>query len=54
MVSHHPAKFGGHRHCCNGDLFLVAEEEDSRCSRFSPPSLFISKEYGLKAHYISY
>ena len=28
MVSHHPAKFGGHRHCGSGDImFLVAEEK---------------------------
>ena len=37
MVCHHPVKIGGHRHCCSGDImFLVAEEEDSRCSRFNP------------------
>ena len=55
MVSHHPAKFGDHRHCASGDImFLVAEEENSRCSRFNAPSLFISKGYGLKAHDISY
>ena len=33
-----PAKFGGRRHCGSGDImFLVAEKEDSRCSRFNPP-----------------
>ena len=54
MVSIHPAKFGGHRHCGSGDIiFLIAEEEDSRCSRFNPPLLFISKGNGLKAHGIS-
>ena len=26
MVSHHPVKFGGHRHCGSGDImFLVVE-----------------------------
>ena len=25
MVSHHPGKFSGHRHCGSGDKFLVAE-----------------------------
>ena len=41
MVRHHPAKFGGHRHCGSGDIMLlVAEEENSRCSRFNPPLLF--------------
>ena len=54
MVSHHPAKFGDHRHCDSGDMFLVAEEENSRCSRFNPPLLFISKGHELKAHGISY
>ena len=44
MVSHHSAKFGDHRHCGSGDImFLAAEEENSRCSRFNPPLLFISK-----------
>ena len=33
MVSHHSAKFGGHRHCgSRGIMLLVAEEENSRCS----------------------
>ena len=49
MVSHHPTKFGDHRHCGSGDImFLVAEEENSRCSRFNPPLMFISKGHGLK------
>ena len=61
MVSHHPANFGNHRHCGSGDImFLVAEEEISRCSRFNqpllfnPPLLLISKGHGLKAHGISH
>ena len=33
MVSQHPAKFRGLRHCGSGDImFLVAEEQDSTCS----------------------
>ena len=32
MVSHHPVKFGDHRHCDSGDMFLVDGEKDSRCS----------------------
>ena len=29
MVSHHPAKFGGHRHYGSGNIvFLVVEEQD--------------------------
>ena len=53
MVSHHPAKFGGHRHCGSGNMFLVGKEENSRCSRFNPPLLFTSKGHGLQAHDIS-
>ena len=54
MVSHHPVKFGDHRLCGSGDMFLVAKEENSRCSRFNPPLLFISKGHGLKVRGISY
>ena len=54
MASHHPAKFGGHRHCGSGDMFLVTKEEDLRCSYFNPQLLFVSKGHGLKAHDISY
>ena len=50
MISHHPAKVGGHRHCGSGDMFLADEEENSRYSRFSPRLLFISKGHELKAH----
>ena len=36
LASRHPAKFGGHRHCCNGDiLFLVNEVQNSRCFHFN-------------------
>ena len=61
MVSHHSAKFGDHRHCGSGDImFLIAEEQNSRCSCSNPPVLFIhsllfiSKGRGLKIHGISY
>ena len=44
MVIYHPAKFGGHRHCCSGDImFLVVEGQDSICFYFNPPLLLISK-----------
>ena len=47
MVSHHPIKFVGHRYCgSRGVKFLVAGKENSRCSRFSPLLLFISKDIG--------
>ena len=49
MLSHHPAKFGGHRHCGSGDrMLLVVAEDDSRCYCFNPPLLFISKDMGCK------
>ena len=55
MVSHHSSKFGDHRHCGSRDMmFLVAEDENSRCFGFNLPFLFISKGHGLKAHGISY
>ena len=48
MVSHHPTKFGGHRHCGSGDmLFPVVEEQDSTFPRLNPPSLFLSKVHGM-------
>ena len=53
MVSYHPAKLDGHRHCGSGDImFLVVEGQDSTCPRFKLPVLFISIEHGLKAHSI--
>ena len=55
MVSHNPARSGSRAHCGSDDImFLVVEEEDSRCSSFNPLLLFISKGHGLKAHGISY
>ena len=60
MVSHHPATFGDHSHRGSGDMFLVAEKENSRYCRFdppllfNPPLLFISTGHGLKAYSISY
>ena len=54
MVSSHSGKFGSHRHCDGGDMFLVAKKEDSKCSRFNLPLLFISEGHGMKAHGISY
>ena len=50
MVSHHLSKFGGHKHCCSGDMFLVVQEQDSTYSRLIPPSLFIPKARGLKTY----
>ena len=41
MVSHNPATFCDQRHCGSGDIiFLVAKEENSRCSLFNQPLLF--------------
>ena len=55
MISHCPAKSGGHSRCGTEDImFPVAEEDGPSCSRFNPPLLFISKRHGLKEHGISY
>ena len=43
MVSHYPAKSGGHKHCGSGDMmFVVVERQDSICPRLDPSLLFIS------------
>ena len=48
MVSHHFAKFGGHRRSGSVDImFLVAKEENSKCSRFNPPLLFNLQAYHI-------
>ena len=52
MVSHHSTKFGDHRCCGSGDIFLVVEEKDSRSFRFNLPLLFITKGHGLTLHII--
>ena len=60
MVSHHPARFGDHRHCGSGEIMSLVAEEENSCTHFNPPLLFnlpllfIFKEHGLKAHGISY
>lgn len=41
----HVIKFGGHKHCGSGDMFLAVEEEDSTRSRLNPPLLLISKAW---------
>ena len=44
MVSHHPAKFGGHRHYGNGDMFSVGiclEGQNSGWPCLDPSLLFI-------------
>ena len=51
MLSHHPAKFVGHRHCGSGDImFLVAEEENCRCYHIinSDPGHTHSKQQSSK------
>ena len=52
MVAY-PVKFGGHKHSCNGDIFLVVEEENHRCHHFKPPILFVSTGHILRANHIS-
>ena len=39
MISHHPAKFNGHKHCDSGDMtFLMVERQ----------LLFISEAHGMR------
>ena len=48
MVSHNPAKFGGHRHCGSGNMmFVVDEGQDYTCPRLDSPLLFISKAHDM-------
>ena len=35
MISHHPAKFGDHRHCGNGDIMLLVAEQENPLSKSS-------------------
>ena len=53
MVSQNPARFGSQWRCGSEDMFLVAEEKDSRCSCLYPSLMFISKGQQLKAYSIS-
>ena len=46
MVSHHPAKFGGHKYC--------NREQNSTCCGLNPPLMFISQGHGLTAYGLSY
>ena len=48
-TSHQLAKFGGHRHCGSGNMFLVVEEQDSTCSLKSAITVF-SQVHNMKAH----
>ena len=51
MISHHSVKFGGHRHCGNGDIMvLTVEEQDSTRFCLNLALLFIPTAHGLKAH----
>ena len=48
MVNHHPAKFGGSRHCGSGDMMLLAiEGQDFTWPRLNPQLSFISKAHGM-------
>ena len=49
-VSHHPTKFGGHRHCGSGDVFLMVERQYSTCSHLNAPFLLICKRNCRKLH----
>ena len=51
MVSHHPAKFGGHGHCCNsGDITLSVVEDQDFLPCLNPSLLLISKAHGMRVY----
>ena len=56
MVTHHPPKGGGYRHCgSEGDMiFLVAEGQDSTYHHLNLPLMIIFKGNGFKAYSRSY
>ena len=33
MVSYHPTKFGGHRHCGSGDVFSLSRDLTRPCDQ---------------------
>ena len=37
MVGHHSTRFGDHRHCGSGYMFLLVDGQDSKCSRLNLP-----------------
>ena len=51
MVSHHPARFGGHMYCGSGDSVFSGEGHDFLCLCLNPPLLFISKAHGMPCLY---
>ena len=54
MVCHHPAKFGGHRHCDSGYMFLWAEGKDYTSSHLNLPLLLNFEAHDMKALGMSY
>ena len=55
MVSHQPVKFGYHRHCGSGDMFLVVEEgEDFTSPHLNLPLLVVSKVYGMPCQHTKF
>ena len=51
MISNHNAKFGNHRYCGSGDMFVVVEGQNSTFPRLDPPLLFISKAHDKPCSY---
>ena len=46
MISNHHVTFGGHRRSGSGDtMFLMVEEQDSKCVHLNLRELFISKAH---------
>ena len=53
MEINQPAKFGGHRHYCRGNItFLVDEGKNYTCSQLNPLLFFFSKPYGMSRSHL--
>ena len=48
MLSHHPAKIGGHRYCGREDIMFIGDEgQDFTCPRLDRSLLCISKAHDM-------
>ena len=52
MVSHHPAKSGGHRNCGSGDLIFLMVEEKDIASLLNSTNITFDKPQGMPSSHI--
>ena len=50
MISHHPAKFSGHKRCDSRDMFVVVEGQGSSCPFLDPYYRISLKHMACFAH----